>query len=625
MFNKETKECSVYKESDGTQDDVYYRLATYKDKDGQLFFGDTGGFTIINTHKINVNPIRPTTFISDYYLDYISINANEKFQMEFDPNKNLTTMRLNHSQQNFGFKISSDNFLNPGKNQFKYRLNNYDNQWIYTDASNRIIHYSKIPSGKYYFEFQSANNDGVWGDISSIEIIKKRAPWFSVLAWIVYSILFLSILYYFISSYNNKRKLEKKLYLDQIEKEKKEEIHKNQFLFFTNISHDLKTPLALIMATINRMREEGMKEYYYKILNNNSERLMNLMNDILDFRNLQRNKVRLGVTIGNINEFVSKIATDFNDLATEKAIDFKVEIDNHFKEIPFDSKIMEKIALNLFHNAFKYTPNGGRIKIIVTDSQFKSQYQHSYAIANNTSLNETNSFKIIVCDTGIGIIKESISKVFDRFYKVDTTNEANHLGTGIGLALVKELVVLHRANITIFSEKEVGTDFVVQFSTSPEYYTDDEYQKEEYIETDFDILNEVIHLSDDNKQEHTTNDLSNTDKSTDETHKSKTILIAEDNIDLRTIIKSSLEEEYNVVDFEDAEYAINYLKDEDVDLIVSDIMMPIVDGVTFSKSIKGSVETSHIPFILLTAKSGPESRLEGAESGADLYFEKPID
>lgn len=625
MFNKQTEKCSVYKESDGTQGDVYYRLATYKSEDGLLYFGGTGGFTIIDVNKMNFNPTHPKTNISDFYLDYSPIDNNDRLKLSFNMSDDLASMKLDHTKQNFGFKISSDNFLNPDKNQFKYRLKNYDHKWIYTDASNRIIHYSKIPPGTYYFEFQSANNDGIWGDVSSIKIIRKRAPWFSIPAWILYSIIFASLLYHYISSYNKKRQLENKLYLDQIEKEKNEEIHKNQFLFFTNISHDLKTPLALIMATINRMREEGMKEYYYKILNNNSERLMNLLNDVLDFRNLQRNKIKLSISEGNISKFIAKIATDFNDLATEKNFDYSIDVDNTISKVPFDEKIMEKIALNLLHNAFKYTPSGGKIKVIVTTDDFQSHYPHCHSIIQNDILDKNNSFKIIVRDTGIGIIKESISKVFDRFYKVDTTNEANHLGTGIGLALVKELVSVHKSNITICSEKGKGTDFILQFPSQIYFYGDNDLTGEEHHYNDIEASNDLILTNesspnfnlDENQEEKAITNII--------TDKSKTILIAEDNVDLRAIVKSSLEENYNVIDFEDAEYAIEYLKNKDVDLIVSDIMMPIVDGITFSKKIKNNVDTSHIPFILLTAKSGIESRLEGAESGADLYFEKPID
>ena len=622
VFNKKLKQCSVFKESDGTQGDVYYRLSTYKSEDNKLYFGGTGGFTIADIQRISINPIKPNTFISEFYLDYKPIYNNSDLNISIDVS--TPTIKLNHNEQNFGFKIANDNYLNTDKNLFKYRLRNYDKQWISTDAQNRIIHYSKIPSGTYFFEFQSTNNDGVWGNISSIKIIRKSAPWASIPAWILYFIVFASLLYYFISSYRNKKKLENKLYLDQIEKEKREEIHKNQFLFFTNVSHDLKTPLALIMATINKMREEGMKEYYYKILNNNSQRLMLLLNDILDFRNLQKNNVKLSVSSNNLNKFINKIAADFNELAKNKNFNYIVNLNvDKLNNVPFDKIIMEKIVLNLLHNAFKYTEDNGSITIMATTDNFKSKHSPSHTINQYNEFNNQNSYKIIVSDTGVGISEESISKVFDRFYKVDTKNENKHLGTGIGLALVKELIAIHRANITICSERDKGTDFIIQFSSNIDYYKDEELtQKDESNSiTNTELLNEVIIIPEDVNIDYTT-DNNKEDISIDKT---KTILIAEDNNDLRELLKSSLSSHYNIIDFENAKLALDYLKSKDADMIISDIMMPEIDGITFCKNVKSNIETSHIPFILLTAKSGLESQLEGTESGADLYFEKPTD
>ena len=232
---------------------------------------------------------------------------------------------------------------------------------------------------------------------------------------------------------------------------------------------------------------------------------------------------------------------------------------------------------------------------------------------------------MIVSDTGVGISEESISKVFERFYKVDTKNENKHLGTGIGLALVKELVSIHKANISIYSERDKGTDFILQFSSSTHYYSADEYIKESFDDNEetTDILNEVVIVTDKSNKEES--DKLTTKLSTQEEQTNKTLIIAEDNDDLRGLLKSSLSSIYKVVDFNDAKPAIEYLKSNDADMIISDIMMPEIDGITFCKLMKNNVETSHIPFILLTAKSGVESQLEGTESGADLYFEKPTD
>jgi signal transduction histidine kinase/ligand-binding sensor domain-containing protein/DNA-binding response OmpR family regulator len=627
MFNTATRSSAVFRESDGTQGDVYYPLSTIKNRDGFLYFGGTGGFTIIDPERVTFNPVEPRAIISDFYIDNQSVLNNNAHRERVEFSDNLSKIKLTHTQQNIGFKLSSDNYLNVDKNMFRYRLKNYDDRWILTDAANRTVFYSKIPAGKYMFELQAANNDGLWGGISSIYIVRKQAPWLSIPAFILYFLLVCSLLYYFITSYMARKDLELQLYMDQVEKEKNEEIHKNQLQFFTNISHDLKTPLSLIMITISKMREEGMREYYYRILNNNSERLLRLLNDILDFRKIQNNKVQLNISQDNLSEFIQTIAGDFLEYARQKEINYQIITDDEeLSDVPFDKKVMEKLIMNLLINAFKYTHKGDSISIIAGIKEFRSKHANSHTIEYDDPAARA-TFSITVSDTGVGISKESISKVFERFYRVKSKNQRNHLGTGIGLALVKNLVLLHKGSITIYSKRHAGSDFVIKLPLSPDYYLPGEIQAQDTasLETESDAgriyteetdriypeSNYQIALADDlPPEEHT---------------KGKTLLLAEDNVGLRMIIKSSLKEHYEVIDFDDGKPALEYLKDNDVDLILSDIMMPEVDGISFCETIKRNMETSHIPFILLTAKSGKESMLEGSESGADLYFEKPVD
>lgn len=674
MYHVATQFLTVFRESDGTQGDVYYPLSTMKDSDGLLYFGGTGGFTIVNPEKVSFNPLRPTAIITDFYVDNQSVMGNDNNRETVKLSNDMSSIQLKHKQQNIGFNFSSNNYLNADKNLFRYRLKNYDNRWIQTDASNRTIFYSKIPAGRYEFQLQAANNDGLWGDISSVQIIRKQTPWLSTPAIFVYLLLLGSLLYFFISTYRTRKKLELQLYLDQVEKEKNEEIHKNQLQFFTNISHDLKTPLSLIMITINKMREEGMREYYYRILNNNSERLLRMLNDILDFRKIQYNSVQLQVSNGNLSEFIQNISGDFQEYARQKEINYQIITDDEtISNVPFDKRVMEKIIMNLLINSFKYTRKGDSISIMAGINDFKSKYAYSYTVGyddreghegynenstpdgnngsgvnhekgdNNSTiaddslhanddLAEQDTFSIIVSDTGVGITKESIAKVFDRFYQVNSKNQLNHLGTGIGLALVKNLVLLHKGRITIYSERYVGSDFVIELPASTAYYLPDEIQSEEeqamegnHFETDTNISHSYPGVTDQvypavNYQAKLINGLH-----AEYELKEKTIILAEDNVDLRNLIKESLSEKYEVIDFGDGKPALEYLNENDADMIISDIMMPEMDGITFCKNIKANIETSHIPFIMLTAKSGVESLLEGTESGADLYFEKPVE
>lgn len=623
-YNTETNNSVVFKEADGTQGDVYYPLSTLKDSSDLLYFGGTEGFTIIDPYKVYFNLAKPNTILSDFYIDNKSVLNNDFDLSEIRFSNDPLEIELNHKQQNFGFKFSSDNYLNANKNMFRYRLKNYDNRWIITDATNRTVFYSKIPAGRYLFEVQTANNDGIWGDVSSVIITRKQTPWLRLPAIIIYALIFGVLLYYFISMYKARRKLELQIYMDQLESDKNEEIHKNQLQFFTNISHDLKTPLSLIMITINKMREEGMREYYYRILNNNAERLLRLLNDILDFRKTQNNRMKINVSNANLGEFIHSISGDFIEYAQQKDINFQIITnDEELSDLPFDEKVMEKIIMNLLINSFKYTRKGDSISIIAGKKEFKSKYTNSHSISYE-DYSAKNSFYIVVSDTGIGISKESIAKVFDRFYQVESNNQNNHMGSGIGLALVKNLVMLHKGSLTIYSERGVGSDFVIELSSDIKSYLPEEVEvlNSELVENKTEIEANIDSIYPDIGYKLPLSEYlpSNSDKIKD-----KTILIAEDNEDLRNIIKSSLEEKYEVVCFDNGKHAYDWLKENEVDLILSDIMMPVMDGITFCKKIKNNVETSHIPFILLTAKSGVDSMIEGTESGADLYFEKPVD
>lgn len=621
-YDPQTEVCKVFNESDGTQGDVYYPLATFKSESGNLYFGGTGGFTIVRSDEIGYNNVKPEIIISDIYIDNKTVFNHSEIGAKLDFKNQSPLFKLNHKQQNFGFEISSDSYLNTDKNQFRYRLKNYDDRWITTDAHNRTIQYTKIPSGKYYFQAQAANNDGVWGDILSLQIIRKIEPWLSIPALLFYFLLLASIVKWFVISYRNQKRLELKLYRESLEKEKNEEIHSSQLKFLTNISHDLKTPLTLIMATINRMREEGLKEYYYKVLNSNSERLLNLLNDLLDFRKVSSKNMKLNVSSGNLNEFIKKVSSEFHQYANEKSISFNIDLEEpEMSSLFFDKQVMEKILLNLLNNAFKYSSKGGNVIVEAGSAPYHSVYKNSFSIGDDYDTANSDPFYITIRDNGVGISKESIDKVFDRYYRVKTNRLDKHLGTGIGLALVKELVLLHKGMITIYSERDTGTDFILRFSGAKDFYSYDEISELEEPESEINLISE----DDDSSVIETTGFeemIHNEYRSSD---KEKTILIAEDNVDLRTLIKSSLTEDYNIIGFNNGKEAFEYLKKKDADLIISDIMMPEMDGITFCNSVKSNVETSHIPFVLLTAKTGIESRLEGSESGADLYFEKPID
>ncbi|WP_291528558.1 hybrid sensor histidine kinase/response regulator transcription factor [Bacteroides sp. UBA939] len=591
---------------ENTQGQVYYPLASMKGEDGLLYFGGTNGFTIVDPRKISYNYYKPKAIISDFFIDHESVHPN------FVQNDSFSTIILDYDQVNFGFQFSSDNYHIPEKNRFKFRLKGYSDSWITTNAEQRTIMYSKVPAGTYYFEVYAANNDGVWSDNPTvIKIVRKTAPWFSLPAYTLYLLTVIGIAYLIYRHFTEKKKLKMLLYQENIEKDKKEQIHQAQLRFFTNISHDFRTPLSLILAALDKLRCEGLKEYYYRILNGNVQRLLNLVNELMDFRTVENGMMKLELQPLDINRFVKEIANDFIDYAGQRNIDFEIKCDETLPvDIYADKHIIEKIVMNLLNNAFKYTPDKGKILLETRcGREFVSQYKNSYRIGENMD----NVFSITVSDTGVGISRESISSVFERFYKVNTVNADSHLGTGIGLALVKSLVLLQKGNITIYSEREMGTDMIVCLPLDSSIFSKADFMKRKEIvqKTTVPPSGEKI-VSVDIEDEFSPSN-------------KKKILITEDNDDLRILIAESLSNEFQVMQASDGIEALKLIEEVDFDLIISDIMMPNKDGVSLCNDIKRDVNTSHIPVILLTAKTSIESKIEGVDSGADLYFEKPVD
>ncbi len=607
-YNPNDETMHHFNEFDGIQGRLFYPLASYKSVDNKLYFGGTNGMTVVNSNELIKSKFKPKVMISEFFID--NKPASAKFTIE---DKNVT-IKLKYTEENFGFRFSSDNYLNPAKTEFKFRLRGLDDRWVEVDASNRTAFYSKVSAGTYFFEILASNSDGVWSDTPTVlKIVRKPAPWASWYAYLLYLFIALLIARYIWKHFKNQKRLELQLYKENVEKEKKEEIYQSQMTFFTNISHDFRTPLTLILASLEKFRKEGLRESYFQTLNNNATRLLNLVNELMDFRTVEKNKMQLRLKKLDVNHELRRIADDFNDLALKKNIKFHVVCDKNLpSDLCVDPNIFEKIVLNLLNNAFKYTKEGGEITIESHTEPFKSKFAHSFLVKGEYQ--PENFFTISVRDNGVGISSETIETVFERYYKVKTNNLDFHLGTGVGLALVKSLIILHRGTITIHSERYKGTDMAIQFSADNSIYDEENFDHEDDI---------VEELENDEKQDELVAEIRLDDDGVPQKMKNK-ILFAEDNEELRRIIADYLSNDYDIIEAEDGLIATDLLSKKPVDLIISDIMMPNKDGITFCKEVKDDVNTSHIPFILLTAKTSVESKLEGSDIGADLYFEKPV-
>lgn len=610
-YNIARNHLSRFDEGENTQGQVYYPLSSMKGMDGKLYFGGTNGFTRVDPKEISYNTYRPKAVISNFYIDH------EVARPDYVVKDSVREVILDYDQTNFGFQFSSDNYHIPEKNCFRYRLRGYNDAWITVDAQNRMAMYSKVPAGVYYFEVYAANNDGLWSEKPAvIKVIRKTAPWYSWPAYLFYLLIFSAGIYAVYRHFSEKKRLKLLLYQESLERNKKEQIHQAQLRFFTNISHDFRTPLSLILAALDNLRREGLKEYYYRILNGNVQRLLNLVNELMDFRTVENGMMKLELELLDINRIVAETGNDFVDYARERGIDFQIECDRTLSDTIYaDRNVVEKIVMNLLNNSFKYTRGKGtiRLKTLNEGESFVSLYKNSFTVGDCAA----PAFCLVVSDTGVGISGESIASVFERFYKVNTVNTDAHLGTGIGLALVKSLVLLHKGEVTIYSERDRGTDMVVRLPLDSKMFGEADFKKRptEVSEEMEDCKEENVAVA--NVMECVEERLQNENK--------KKILLVEDNADLRALIAESLADAFLVVQAEDGLEALKRMDDVDFDLVISDIMMPNKDGVSLCNDIKNNLNTSHIPVVLLTAKTSLESKLEGVDSGADLYFEKPID
>jgi ligand-binding sensor domain-containing protein/signal transduction histidine kinase/DNA-binding response OmpR family regulator len=607
-FNPEIYTLKKYNTTDGLQG-LDFENACLKTKNGEMFFGGLNGFNSFYPYNILVNKFIPPVYITGFQIFNKNIIAGEK-NSPLAKDIGLTkTILLSYKQSTFSFIFTALNFSGTENNQYAYKLEGFEKDWNYI-GNQRKASYTNIDPGEYTFRIKASNNDGIWNESgASIRIIITPPFWKTW--WFVFFIAVIIIgSTYFLLRF--KRSLE----LKELEEKKREEIHQIQLQFFTNISHEFRTPLTLILGSLEKLLEEIVPAdftHYYNLMFRNATRLMGLINELMDFRKAEEGILKLKVMPGDLSLFLSEIAEEFEDFAIAKKITFTVKKPADVTESWFDRQILEKIILNLVHNSFKYTGNGGFVilEILRSLDNFKPTHENELILKN--SYRAKNYIYIRVIDSGIGISKNSIHHLFERYYRITD----RHLGSGVGLSFVKSLTFLHKGDIFVFSESNKGTEIIIGLPANKEDYNNDErwiptsdeggvtLESIDYkfllpIETESNIPSEHVK------------------------HQTKHILVVDDNEELRNFFKESLKLLYIISEAADGGSGLAIAKEKLPDLIISDVMMPGLNGFEFCKSIKENIETSHIPFMMLTAKDTLKSKIEGVESGADFYFEKPV-
>ena len=595
----------LYTTADGLQDNIFNRGASCVASDGEMFFGGHRGYNSFypdqQEEQVFSFPVIITN-IKVFNQTWASLTEKERAAMSDLSPGFMNEIRLDYKHNNFSIEFSALEYANPERNQYAYRLEGFDSGWKYTDASKRFAYYNNLKPGTYTFQLKASNANGIWDDeMLRMEVVILPPPWKTWWAYTLYIICVCAIIYYTFRVIRNRIRLRNALHLREMEQAKAEEVNHAKLQFFTNITHELLTPLTILSASVDELRRTAptYKEQY-RVMNNNINRLIRLLQQILEFRKSETGNLKLRVSEGDLTQFVHRSLDSFRPLMKKKDIQFQISCSPDPFNAYFDPDKLDKILYNLLSNASKYNRAGGLVSVELLE-------------------NEDRTARLVVKDNGPGISVEAQKNLFKRFYEGDY-RKFKTIGTGIGLSLVRDLVVLHHGTITVESEEGKGTLFIVNFPVLRNSYAEEEI--EESLPADAEEAKKEL-LSDE-FGENVSDDDSEEQSEPTAIRSSYSLLIVEDNEELLQLMTKLLGADYMVYTANNGKEAIDVVEQEEIDLIVSDVMMPEMDGIEFCQYIKNKFETSHIPVVLLTAKNKEEDRVEAYESGADGFISKPF-
>jgi Signal transduction histidine kinase len=597
-FNPKTNLFQNYNFSNDFSANIFSEAAVLTCRNGRMLWGSLNGFYAFLPNKLNESYRGKNRVVLTGLLIF---DEDAKIEDKGAPLKQSITFAdkivLKAADKVFHIEFANLNFKNPKANQYMYMLENYEKRWNVSGSYN-VATYRNVPPGKYTFMVKSANSEGVWDDnVTTIEVVIQPPFWRSTIAILLY-IIVLGAAGYFayglimkFHRLNNAVKLERQL-------------TDYKLRFFTNISHEFRTPLTLIRGSVDTLNELKAKmndpmRHLVDGLDKNTTHLMRLIDQLLEFRKLQNNKQKLNLQKVEAVSFLKEIFTSFSDVAAKMNIEYEFLPSALVIPIYLDKNKVDKIVFNLLSNAFKFTPRGGKITLIAEEDD------------------TAHLLRISVTDNGIGIPKEKQELLFSRFMQINFSAS----GTGIGLSLVNEFTTLHKGNVSFAENEGGGSIFTVEFPLNNRVYDKDDFVTEQIVVSK-DDKKEVMNLSEfiENGNETLLNLLPNA-PSADTKYK---VLVIDDNDDIRDFLTGKLSPYFEVITAEDGNVGIKRSMEDDPDLIICDVMMPGMNGFELTKKLKDNFATCHIPVILLTAYIADEHNSEGIEAGADAYITKPF-
>jgi signal transduction histidine kinase/ligand-binding sensor domain-containing protein/DNA-binding response OmpR family regulator len=577
----------------------YYKNAACRGSDETLYFGGDNGFIAFHPGEVENRVFHPKVAILDILVNGrpVSIQSDEA-----DQNINIASQEnvsLRHHQSSFSVRFIAPNFINPENTWYQYQLSGEDGSWQDLGTSN-AIHFTNLKAGSYELRIRaSSDQDNFTSDYTPITL-KIAPPWWgSKLAYLLYFVTILGMLYLFFVISRRWERLRQNLRFEYLQREQEKEFNQRRLKFFTDISHELRTPLTLILAPLERIVQSNFGSAKIKnqlmLMLRNGDRMMQLINQLLDIRRLETGNLQLQAAEGNMARFIREVSLSFRELAQERNIDFKVICPEEEIKVWFDRNKFEIILFNLLSNALKYTPDEGSITVSVDMAK------------------EGANVVIQVENSGRGIQERHLKHIFDRFYTGHITEGPKGSSSGVGLEIAKSLVNLHHGDIAVesfYDEKgeEGHTRFTITLQTGSSHFSENELLK------DYKSSEDITQYKQMDRQE----------VSKADTVKEESVLVIEDNPEIRELVAGIFREQFNTLTAENGEEGLKIARGKMPDLIISDIIMPGLDGIELCRRIKTDITTSHIPVILLTARTAVTFKYEGLETGADDYIVKPF-
>lgn len=607
-YNPQTGIFKHYFKEDGFLTDEFSYQASTKGKDGELIFGSMHGVVAFYPDSIKDSGYIPPVVVTDFRINNtgVSIGKDSPLKKHISVSDEIT---LTHDQNDISITFAALDYSHPERNQYTFFLENFEEDWR-PPGLERTAYYTNLDPGDYVFRVKGTNGDDVWNDEGASVKITILPPWWQTgWAYTLYAVLFLLTLYGLRRFELKRVQLRNELEKWSFESRKLKEVDELKSRFFANISHEFRTPLTLILGPLERLLGEDFPDSakkQFSLMKRNAQRLRQLINQLLDLSKVEAGKMKLAAKPGDIVSIVRTMVLSFSSLADRKGIELVFDSSQERIATYFDQEKLENIISNLLSNALKFTPEGGKISVQLALSDNKSSGIKS--ITDHCLL-------IIVEDTGPGIPETQREKIFDRFYQLDGSRTREQEGTGIGLALTKEFVELHHGEIRVDSEVGNGAIFTVTLPLGRDHLSYEEIAEPDRIEETRESAKPEEIFAEDSDYPEDGKDGS----------RQAVVLIVEDNHDMRYYVCECLADGYDLLQAENGESGLEMAIAKMPDLVISDIMMPVMDGLEFCEKLKADIRTSHIPVILLTARASGESKVEGLETGADDYLIKPFD